>query len=851
MNAKITLLGLLAFLCFQPKAAAQCTTGTLYPDATFTPSCTGSNESIVTNAWAGEYTNVNVAADRQYVFSSGVATDYVTIVNPTGNVVLAQGPSPLSWSSGTTSGVMRYFLHTNANCGTQDTNRMRYIQCTVPAVNTCGAPTALAVSNITSNSTRLSWTAPVPAPTSYDLYIITTNTAPVAGSAATATTDSAGAGVLSGLTPSTTYYYWVRSSCGATKGAWVSGGSFTTNAALSCNGASNGLYPEATFTPACTGSYEVIAQDAYAGEFSNVNVLANKQYTFYSNNTSDYITITNNAGTVVLANGVSPILWDSGTTSGTIRYFLHSNANCGVQNTSRVKAVKCVEGPSANCGTPTNLAVSLITSNSVRMSWTAPASSPTYYEVHNITTNTPPTVDTPQGLTTYANGITNLNNLNPGTTYYFWVRSVCGSEKGAWVSGGSYTTHAFASCNGAYYGLYPAATFTPSCTGLAETIANDAYAGEFANVNVQTNKQYTFTSSVSTDYLTITNASGTVLATGQTPLIWNSGATSGTIRYHLHANANCGTQASNRVRSVKCGTVPPACNVPTQLYATNITSNSAKFAWVDPVTMPDNYELYVSTSSAWPAYNQQNVMWVPNSGLNYYGPLDPATNYNFWVRSVCGNTKTDWASGGSFDTLPALQCNGATFGLFPQDYIFLQNTGAPEPVAYQATGASYSYVVVENNRQYQFTSTNTADFITVTDFYGTTVLASGTTPVTWSSANYNGDLVRFYIHADGNCGISDDVRDKYVKSTTLGVDSFAKDSFKVYPNPSAGQFTVETGTRIADSITIFDSLGRIVGTHTPAAATTNLSLSGLTDGIYYVRIGYEGSDVTRKLVLKK
>ena len=324
----------------QAAAPSGCTTAPygLYPTAAFTPSCTGSNESIVTDAWAGEYSNVNVLASKQYIFTSSVATDYITITNTDGTTVLASGQIPLTWTSAT-AGVIRYYLHANANCGTQNSARTRSIRC--DAATTCGLPTALSITNITSNSCRMNWTAPATAPNAYDLYIVTTNTAPTANTAATVTSTTAGIGVLSGVAPATTYYYWIRSNCGGLKSAWVSGGSFTTIAALSCNGASNGLYPNATFTPSCSGTNEQIATDAFAGEYANVNAVTNRLYTFTSSVATDYITITNAAGTTVLASGQTPLTWTSGNTSGVIRYYLHANSTCGSQETLRTRSIKC------------------------------------------------------------------------------------------------------------------------------------------------------------------------------------------------------------------------------------------------------------------------------------------------------------------------------------------------------------------------------------------------------------------------------------------------------------------------------------------------------------------------------
>ncbi len=831
-----------------------CTDGELHPEATFTPSCTGSLELIANNSYAGEYSNVNVTANKEYTFSSSANSDFVTIVNPAGNVVLANGEAPLIWNSGSTSGIVKYFLHSNSNCGTQNINRQRYIKCSNAPVESCGVPSALSVSNITSNSSRLTWNAPATAPASYDLYIITTNTAPVANTTATVNSTTAGVGVLSGLAASTTYYYWIRSNCGATKSAWVSGGSFTTIAALNCNGASNGLYPNATFTPSCTGNAEQIVADAYAGEYSNVNVVANKQYTFTSSIATDYLTITNATGTVVLASGLTPLSWASGSTSGVVRYHLNANANCGAQNSLRIRSIKCIDAPAGSCGVPSALSVSNITSNSSRLTWNAPATAPASYDLYIITTNTAPVANTTATVNSTTAGVGVLSGLAASTTYYYWIRSNCGATKSAWVSGGSFTTIAALNCNGASNGLYPNATFTPTCTGNAEQIVADAYAGEYSNVNVVANKQYTFTSSIATDYLTITNASGTVvLASGLTPLIWASGSTSGVVRYHLNANANCGAQNTLRIRSIKCVDAPVStCGLPSGFAVSNITSNSCRLTWTAPAVAPSYYDIHASTTNAAPVASTPGRTSSTTADLPALGFLNPSTTYYYWVRSVCGSVKGAWVYGGSFTTNASLVCNGANRGLFPEDRIEHNNTGNTQPVAMNTSAGIYSNMIVLPNKRYTFTSSVTTDYLTITNEAGTLVLASGVTPLNWTSGA-NEAVVRFYVHIDSNCNSDDNLsRTTSARSATLGIDeNIAGNQLKIYPNPSAGQFTVDTGDIIADGISIIDNLGRIISTHKPHEVKTTLAIDNFSDGIYYIKINYQNKNVTKKLVVKK
>lgn len=99
------------------------------------------------------------------------------------------------------------------------------------ALNCSSIVTGLASSAITPDTSTISWTAPATAPgNGYEYYYSTSSTTP----ALTATpSGSVGAGVttadISGLNPSTQYYYWVRSNCNGTdKGAWSSSANFTT-----------------------------------------------------------------------------------------------------------------------------------------------------------------------------------------------------------------------------------------------------------------------------------------------------------------------------------------------------------------------------------------------------------------------------------------------------------------------------------------------------------------------------------------------------------------------------------------------------------------------------------------------
>lgn len=87
---------------------------------------------------------------------------------------------------------------------------------TVIAQPSCLAPTGLTINNVTATGATFNWTGSVSNNNGYDYYYSTSNTAPTSG---TTPSGSVGQGVVtatvSGLTPSTDYFVWIRTNCDA------------------------------------------------------------------------------------------------------------------------------------------------------------------------------------------------------------------------------------------------------------------------------------------------------------------------------------------------------------------------------------------------------------------------------------------------------------------------------------------------------------------------------------------------------------------------------------------------------------------------------------------------------------
>src|SRR5690606_13654302 len=83
------------------------------------------------HSFAGEYSVIAVTQGTHYTFSSSVSTDFITIGSSAGTIILASGTGSVSWTA-TYNGEVRFYTHTNENCGTQNQHRSTYVQCGDP-----------------------------------------------------------------------------------------------------------------------------------------------------------------------------------------------------------------------------------------------------------------------------------------------------------------------------------------------------------------------------------------------------------------------------------------------------------------------------------------------------------------------------------------------------------------------------------------------------------------------------------------------------------------------------------------------------------------------------------------------
>lgn len=413
-------------------------------------------------------------------------TTYNTGATSTGNMDFTNTVPALTNYTGTTVPTPALYLGTAADTNV-DVNftttvstapNIGYVitvRC-IPPVATCADPTSPAVTagSIQATQANLTFTPPGSPPSNgYEYFVSTSATAPPAGVAATPSGSGAGSPItMTGLTPNTTYYTWVRSYCGgSTYGNWVAVPStFTTKCSAypvpyteDFNGLSGPL-------PICTSSD---TSSAYFTNITNGNLFsAAEGATFFTKPVAlvggTVYRLTFDYGTI---NGVADFDVNYGSTNftpttGNINVLLNmysgvSALSTGVYNFTPGSSGTYYVGftfqaagnpgstqfnldniniEAETCFPPTALVSSAVTATTATVSFTPPSPVPANgYQYYISTSNVTPDYSTPPTGTSLSSPI-NLSGLTSGTQYYIWVRSNCSGRYSVWSSVGTFTT---------------------------------------------------------------------------------------------------------------------------------------------------------------------------------------------------------------------------------------------------------------------------------------------------------------------------------------------------------------------------------------------------------------------------
>ncbi len=275
-----------------------------------------------------------------------------------------------------------------------------------------------------------------------------------------------------------------------------------------------------------------------------------------------------------------------------------------------------------NCGIPSGLNTSSITSSSATCAWTT-VSGATSYKVQYRTA----------GSTTWSSANTastsiSINNLLPGSVYEWQVQANCSSGSSAFTASANFTTATIVTCG------VPAGMNTSAITTTSATFS---WTGVTGAVTYLVQYRIAGTASWTMSLTATTSFQAQFLSPGT--------------NYEWQVQANCSAGASAFTASTNFTTTAVAtCGVPSVMNTTSITTTSATLSWTGMTgAMTYLVQYRITGSTSWTSS-------LTASTSLQVGNLSPGTNYEWKVQTNCSGGSSAFSSTANFTTSFAVTC---------------------------------------------------------------------------------------------------------------------------------------------------------------------------------------------------
>lgn len=223
----------------------------------------------------------------------------------------------------------------------------------------------------------------------------------------------------------------------------------------------------------------------------------------------------------------------------------------------------------------------------------------------------------------------------------------------------------------------------------------------------------------------------------------------------------------------------------------------------------------------------------PDSCIAFGNASMDATSYEWFFNGATPNYSTDefpsnicYATSGLYDVMLVVH-NGSL-----SDTVIISNLiqvyDPPAPIVVQSNDS----LIITN-----VTGSNTYQW-----FYNGTIISGATNPflIPTQNGNYSVD-----VSSAQGCDGSDDLQ-----VLNVGINSLVALQFQLSPNPAEEIVTINTNTFHQVDLKLFNTLGQIV-VDAEIMQTTNLNLSLLPPGVYYVVIKSSSDRLAKKLVITR
>ena len=294
-----------------------------------------------------------------------------------------------------------------------------------------------------------------------------------------------------------------------------------------------------------------------------------------------------------------------------------------------------------------------------------------------------------------------------------------------------------------------------------------------------------------------------------------------------------GTQPGAIISNVSV--TPVSCTRPVNLLAGNITENSADISWLPSGTETAwNVQYKADTASTWTAISVSSTTYTLTGLL-------PETTYNVRVQANCGEGETSlWTAVETFTTL--------------SEY-------TPEPcevpTGLHTTGIENHAISIAWDADDNVSSWNILYRLAGGDPpYEPTILTSSTNAYTITGLT---GLNTYEIQVQADCGdgnLSDWSSVLTEQTTNVGIEDHLSSHIALYPNPANDVVNVQcTMSNVQlKGIEVIDIYGKVVctvvGANNYSPLPTRINVSGLANGMYFVRVTTEEGTVTKTFVKK-
>lgn len=271
------------------------------------------------------------------------------------------------------------------------------------------------------------------------------------------------------------------------------------------------------------------------------------------------------------------------------------------------------------------------------------------------------------------------------------------------------------------------------------------------------------------------------------------------------------------------------CDAPTNLAvpAANITQTTAVATWTPGATETSwNVAYKPVVSSTW----QSAVVNTPSYTMSN---LTPNTNYQIHVQAVCdANETSDWTADAFFNTLPDDTQN------CPAPTNLTATVDSDNPTSAVLTWQQEPNTADEWQISFRSAIEGTWNSVTV-----------NTTTYTLTNLVPNSEYAAFVVAHCSN-GQTSNPSNAASFQTGVGIQNYLERSVTLYPNPATEKVVVEVSDAsiLITDVEVYNVFGQLIKTIVPDENPLHINISGLSDGMYYVRITTDDGIVTKKFM---